>query len=162
MAGTDFFLVIDGITGESADGSMKDKKAMDIESFSWGVSNSGSFGVGGGGGSGKSVFQDLQLIKQVDKGSTALAQSCATGKHYGKATLHVRKAGEGQKEYYTITLTDVLVSSFQAGGSNGQPIVMDSFSLNYAKIEWEYKTQDAKGAMVAGGKFNYDVKQNKA
>lgn len=162
MAATDFFLVLDGIKGESADDKMKSKDAIDIESFSWGISNAGSFSSIGGGGSGKSSFSDLSFMKNVDKSSPALAQHCATGKHIKKATLHVRKAGGGQKEYYTVTLEDILVSSFQASASNGSPVIMDSFSLNYAKIEWKYMVQDAKGAMTAGGDFKYDVKASKA
>ncbi len=160
MATTDFFLILDGIKGETADKQMKDKAAIDIDSFSWGLANDGSFQSIGGGGTGKSSFSDISFMKSVDKSSPALAQHCSTGKHVTKATVHARKAGEGQKEYYTITLEDCMVSSFQTSASG--PIITESFSLNFAKIKWEYKTQDAKGAMVAGGDFKYDVKASSA
>ena len=162
MAATDFCLVIDAVKGETADAKWKEAGGIDIESFSWGVSNAGSMSAIGGGGAGKASFQDIHFVKNVDKSSPALAQCCSTGKHISKAVLHVRKAGDGQKEYYTVTLEDILISSFQASAANGNPIVMDSFSINYAKIKWEYKTQDSKGAMVAGGDFKYDLKMNKA
>ncbi len=159
MAATDFFLVVDGIKGESADKVMKGKAAMDIEAFSWGLTNSGSMAATGGGGSGRSSFQDIHFSKAVDKASPALAQACATGEHIKKATLYVRKAGKDQKEYYTVTLEDLLVSSFSAKAANGDTTVSDEFSLNFAKIKWEYKTQDATGALGAGGELNYDLKQ---
>ncbi len=161
MAASDFFLVIDTITGETEDSVMKAKGAMHVESFSWGLSNAGTMHNAGGGGKGKSAFQDIHFVKNVDKASPAIALKCATGDHIAKAVLTVRKAGKEQKDYYIVTLEDVLVSSFQAGASAaGDATVVDQFSLNFAKIKWEYKVQDVKGVMTAGGEFAYDIKQN--
>ena len=42
----DYFLKIDGIKGESLDDKHKDE--IDVLSFSWGVSQSGSMAFGGG------------------------------------------------------------------------------------------------------------------
>ena len=61
---SDYLLEIDGIKGESTDEKHKDK--LEIDSFSWGVSNSGSMGRGGGGGTGKAEFQDVHFTKQTD------------------------------------------------------------------------------------------------
>ena len=52
MATVDYFLKIDGIEGESRDDKHKDE--IEIESFSWGETQTGSFAVGGGGGAAKS------------------------------------------------------------------------------------------------------------
>ena len=43
----DFFLKLEGIDGESTDD--KHKGELDIESFSWGVTQLGTGGYGGGG-----------------------------------------------------------------------------------------------------------------
>jgi type VI secretion system secreted protein Hcp len=49
----------------------------------------------------------------------------------------VRKA---DKPYLTITLSDVLVSSYQEGnGGGGKPT--ESISLNFTKIEFKYAKQ---------------------
>src|SRR2546428_2911629 len=40
-----------------------------IESFSWGVTPSGTVGGGGGGGEGKATFHDLSFTKRLDKNS---------------------------------------------------------------------------------------------
>ena len=46
-----------------------------------------------------------------------------------------------------VTMSTVLVSSFQTGGSAGGDVVpTDQVSLNFGKIELVYKEQDAKGA----------------
>ena len=61
-----------------------------------------------------------------------------------------------------ITLSDVLVSSYQTGGSAGDIIPTDQASLNFAKIEFEYKEQKADGSLGGPIKGNYDLKINKA
>ena len=118
-------------------------------------------GSGGGGGAGKVSFQDLHCTTNVNKSSPELAFSCASGKHITKAVLHVRKQGGEQAEYYTVTLADVLVSSFQSGGhAGGGALPTDQFSLNFAKIKFEYKLQDEKGVAKPAGTFGWDVKAN--
>lgn len=160
MAAVDFFLKLDGIDGESTDD--KHKGEIDIESFSWGVSQMGAHGSGGGGGAGKAVFQDVHFTTKVGKASPKLMLACATGQHIKKATLTVRKAGGTQEEYYKVTLSDLLVSSYQSGGhSGGDVIPTDQFSLNFSKIEIEYKEQKADGSVGSPVKAGYDVKANK-
>ncbi len=156
----DFFLEIDGIKGESADS--KHKETIEIQSFSWGATNAGSSASSGGGGAGKASYQDLHVTTEVNKASPELMISCATGKHIKKAVLHVRKAGGEQQDYYTVTMSDLLISSYQSGAhSSGDPIPTDQFSLNFSKIEFEYKPQKADGGLGSAVKTGYDVKANK-
>ena len=56
---TDMFLELKGVEGETIDKVYKDKKAMDILAWSWGMSNTGTFHAGSGGGAGKANVQDL-------------------------------------------------------------------------------------------------------
>ncbi len=160
MAKTDYFLEIEGVTGESEDKQFKGK--IDIESFSWGVTQSGSHGGQGGGGAGKASFQDVHFTTTINKSSPVIASKCACGDHIKKAVLHIRKAGGKQEEYLTITLEDLLVSSYQSGGSGGGGEIRpsDQFSLNFAKIKFDYKPQKPDGSLDAAVTFGYDVKQN--
>jgi type VI secretion system secreted protein Hcp len=87
--------------------------------------------------------------------------ACATGEHIQKAKLTVRKAGKEQQEYYVVKLEDVLISSYQSGGHAGGSMPTDQFSLNFSKIEFEYKPQKADGTLEAGIKSGYDVKSSK-
>ena len=156
---TDFLLEIDGIKGESKDKVHKD--TIEVDSFSWGVSNAGSHASNTGGGAGKASFQDIHFTSQVAKASTNLAQACASGKHIKKAVLFVRKQGEQQKDYYVVTLEDLLVSSYQSGDAvGGSSIPTDQFSLNYAKIKFEYKPQKADGDLDAAMTMTWDIKAN--
>ncbi|WP_306222969.1 Hcp family type VI secretion system effector [Bosea beijingensis] len=158
---SDFLLEIDGIKGESKDSKHKD--TIEVDSFSWGVNNAGSHASNAGGGAGKASFQDIHFTSSVGKASTNLALFCATGKHIKKAVLFVRKQGDKQQDYYTLTLEDLLVSSYQSGdAAGGSSIPTDQFSLNYAKIKYEYKPQKADGSLDAALTMSYDIKTKEA
>lgn len=156
----DFLLEIDGIKGESS--HEKGVGQIEIMSWSFGVSNAGSGNVGSGHGSGKASLQDIHFTSHTHKGSVTVFESCATGKHIPKAVLHCRKAGGKQEEYYVVTLTDVLVSSYQQAASDGGTAMpTDQFSLNFSKIELAYKAQKKDGSLDAVVKAGYDVKTSK-
>jgi type VI secretion system secreted protein Hcp len=159
MAIKDFFLKLDGIKGESTDS--KHKGEIEIESFSWGQSNQGSASAPGPGlGSGKVDFQDLHLTKLADSSSPLLALACAKGDHIKTAELFCRKAGGEQMDYYKVKLTDCLISSYQSGG-HGDVLPVDQFSINFAKIEFSFSPQDAKGKLGSPNKMGWDLKANK-
>jgi type VI secretion system secreted protein Hcp len=160
MALFDAFLKLDGIKGESADA--KHKGEIELESFSWGASQTGTAVQGGGLGAGKVAMQDFHITKKVDVASPKLMLACADGEHLKQAVVTCRKAGKDQQEFLKITLTDVLVSSYSMGGTpTGSTIPMEQISLNYAKIEKEYKEQKPDGTLGGTVKAGWDVKANK-
>jgi type VI secretion system secreted protein Hcp len=160
MATVDYFLKIEGIEGESTDS--KHKGEIDLESWSWGESQSGSHSAGGGGGAGKVHMQDFHFVMRMNKASPKLMLACANGQHITKAIMTMRKAGKEQQEYAKITMSDLLISSYQTGGSaKGDIIPLEQISLNYAKIEFEYKEQKADGTLGGAVKAGWDQKANK-
>ena len=159
MAAVDYFLKIDGIEGESQDG--KHKGEIEIQSFSWGATQSGTHAGGSGGGAGKVSMQDFHFSMPINTASPKLFLACASGKHIPKATLVCRKAGDKQQEFMTVKFSDLLVSSFQTGGSSGSDILpTEQISLNFAKIELEYKPQKADGSLDSALKAGWDLKKN--
>lgn len=157
MAAVDFFLKIDGAPGESNQSGHAGE--IELESWGFGETNEGTFARGGGGGAGKVSMQDFHFVMHTNKASPKLFEACATGKHIPSAKLTCRKAGETQQEYYKVTFTDLLVSSFQTSGSGVLP--MDQISVNFAKIEIEYSEQGPDGKLKAPIKAGYDLKQGK-
>lgn len=144
---SDYILDLAGVQGES-----KDKKyagCIDIDSFSWGVSNATSFGDRSGGGTGKASFQDFHFTKGVCKASVQLFKRCASGEHTaGKdAVLHVRKAGKEQQEFYTITLKEFAVSSYSSGGHNAGGGIQESFSIGFTELVFDYREQKPDGTL---------------
>jgi type VI secretion system secreted protein Hcp len=159
MATVDYFLKIEGIDGESTDD--KHKGEIDVASWSWGETQAGTGHEGGGHGAGKVSIQDFHFTMHVSKASPKLLLACASGEHLSKSVLTCRKAGKDQQEYLKITMSDTLVSSYQTGGSGGAVVPVDQVSLNFAKIEFEYKPQKADGTLDAPVKAGWDAKANK-
>ncbi len=129
----DCFLKIDGIEGESADS--KHKGEINVKSFSWGQTNGGTFAFGGGGGAGKVSMQDFHFTMKTSKASVELMLACAGGDHIKSAVLTCRKAGKDQQEFFRITFSDILVSTYQTNAICAtDSLPEDSISLNFAKI----------------------------
>jgi type VI secretion system secreted protein Hcp len=159
MAAVDYFLKIEGVKGESGDS--KHKEEIDVESWSWGETQAGTAGHGSGSGAGKVKVQDFNFVKKVDKASPVLFLACANGTHYKSAILTARKAGKEQQEYLTITMSDILITSFQVGGSGHSDVVpTDQISINFAKLEFQYKEQKSDGTLGAAVKHGYDFFKN--
>ncbi len=159
QAGVDMFLDLGReIPGESKDPNYRDK--VDVLAWSWGMANSGSAHVGGGGGAGKVTFQDLSLTKYVDKASPKLMSLCASGGHLPTATLIIRKPGQEPVEYIKITLSNVLVSSVSTGGSAGEDRLTENVTLNFARVKFEYVPTRENGLPDKAVEFGWDVAAN--
>lgn len=145
----DQFLTLNDIEGEAADETYKGQ--IDVLSWSWGASQSGSMHVGGGGGSGKAAFQDIAVTKWVDKSSPSLMDCVAQGRHIEEATLVVRKAGGKEKlEYLRIEMKGVLITSLSTGGSAGEDRLTENLTINFREYTLKYQPQDEKGAKKGG------------
>lgn len=155
----DMFLDIKGeIEGESQDA--KHKNAIDVLAWSWGLSQSGSFHAGGGGGAGKANFQDISVTKWIDNSSPILQLYCANGDHFTEATLTVRKAGKQPLEYLVIKMSKVMVTSVSTGGSGGEDKLTENISLNFAEVELAYKKQKPDGSGDAAKEFKWNIAGN--
>jgi type VI secretion system secreted protein Hcp len=154
----DMFLELDGVKGESVDKAHKDK--IDILAWSWGLSNSGTFHHGSGGGAGKASFNDITITKYIDAASPNIMLFCANGKHFAKGKIIVRKAGEKPLEYLTIEFDKVLVAAYSTGGGSGEERLTENVTLNFAKVKLEYVTQSEKGGKGTPHAFAWDIAAN--
>jgi type VI secretion system secreted protein Hcp len=139
----DSFLKLDGIDGESR--VDKYENWIEVLSYSWGVAQTTTSGVGSGAGAGKATFQDLHFVANFSKASPELFKRCATGEHIKTGVLSVRKAGEKPLDFYKVRMTDVLVSSFQDGGGGGD-VPIEQISLSFSTVALEFTPQSPTGA----------------
>jgi type VI secretion system secreted protein Hcp len=160
MAVVAYYLKIDGIDGESQDD--KHKNEIDLDTFSWGETNSGDAAYRGGEGAGKVSAQDFHFVMKVNKASPKLMEACASGEGIKKAVLTATKAGKTPQDYLKVTLHDFIVSSYQTlGGHNGDVLPTDHVTLNFSKMEMEYKEQQPTGSLGGTTRGGWDFKTNK-
>ena len=106
----DALLKIEGkdIKGESKIDGHEDE--IDIYSWTWGMTQSGTFHTGKGGGAGKVNVQDLTVTKYVDSSTPDFMMHCCNGAHIPSATLTIRKSGEHPIDFVVIELSKVMVT----------------------------------------------------
>lgn len=156
----DMFIKVGDIAGESVDS--KHSGTIDVLSWSWGMTQSGTTHQGGGGGAGKVKVEDLTFTKYIDKSSTNLMLACCDGTHFPQALLTVRKAGKTPLEYVKITMKEVIVSSVSTGGSGGQDRLTENVTLNFAEFKVEYTPQKPDGTGDATVEAAWNIAGNAA
>jgi type VI secretion system secreted protein Hcp len=158
---TDYFLKLEGPNFEGE--SSKMDKQIDVLSWSWGESNPGQIATGKGLSAGKVSASDLNLMFKLNKSSPYIIKACASGEHIKSATLTCRRSGTEPQDYLIITLSPVVVSSYQTSGSSGgDDLPIDSVSLTFAKIEYKYAPQKADGKLDKQIPIAYDYSAGKA
>src|SRR5690242_16801206 len=134
---SDFFLTIDGIAGESLDRAFP--KSIEVLDWSWGVSSAVS-PAHPGGGTGKSRPSPFTFVARTSVASPKLFLSCAKGTHLKKAVLNARRT-QGPQPYLTITLKDVLVTSYRVAPAPVDAFPLDVVDLEYAAVTITYTPQ---------------------
>jgi type VI secretion system secreted protein Hcp len=149
---SDIFAKLGDIKGESIDDKHKDE--IEVLSYSWGLTNSGSISSQGLA-AGKTVFKDLSMVHHIDVASPSLLKACATGIHLKDATITQRKSGKGQQEFLVIKMNDVIITSVTHGDDPNHS--SEVVSLTFSKVDLEYKPQKPDGSLDAGIHFKYDL-----
>lgn len=136
----DAYLKIQDITTGSVNG-------IELESFSWGVSNSGSPATGDASSAGQVSLSDFSFTARLGPQSPQLFQKCVEGFALQSAVLTL----VGTPSQIMIKFTDVLVSSYKEDeqsvqttrdAETGRAFIneapMESVSLNFSKIEYSF------------------------
>ena len=156
----DIHIKIDTIPGNSEIKGFEGQ--IQLESFSWNMQQTTSFGHSTGGGAGKVNMGDLHFTHHVDKATPKLMIACCVGTHIKDAVLTCRKAGgESSVDFLKIELKDVIVSSVSPSGSNSGDTPTESVTLAFSEYKIEYQEQDNKGAKKGGPVIaGYSVQKN--
>jgi type VI secretion system secreted protein Hcp len=147
----DIFLQIPGVKGETTDTQFASVFAIDVQSWSWGMTQAGGAAMGTGSGTGKVNIQDLSLTKFTDRASPTLMAACCGGTAYGTSAstpvvLTMRKSG-GPKPlvYMQISLFNVTISSVTPATSSTNDLQTEQISLHFGAFQVVYTPQNAGG-----------------
>jgi type VI secretion system secreted protein Hcp len=149
------YLYIDGVEGPST----SKPGCIDILSFSWGVSQTATYGVGASGKeakAGRADFSNLTVMKVLDKTSPFLSDHCASGDILPKVyILYDKPVADGQQDYFRIFLKDALITSVQLSGSNENPT--ESVSFGFQAVEVAYRPEKDDGTLDGALSKGYDL-----
>jgi type VI secretion system secreted protein Hcp len=110
--------------------------------------------AGGGASAAKTEISPISISKLIDKSSPVLFINCATGKRIPTATLYARRDGN-VFDYFTLTLSDLLVSSVTQSAADGG--IIETVSLSFSKITLTYVEQNPNGAPGASVSSSFDL-----
>jgi len=163
--GADMFLAVRSaragdIKGEAAATDHSDE--IVVHGWSWGMTQQvAAAAPTGGGGSARQAGQrrslrPLTVYKRLDKATTSLMAVLGSNDSVRTAVLTMRKAGEGQQDFFKVTLTDGRVVDLDyAADEHGN--VVEQVTFAFAKIEIEYKPQTPAGGRGGATTFAIDA-----
>jgi type VI secretion system secreted protein Hcp len=158
MTSADYFLLLDGIPGESPDRAHPNE--IEAFGFSWGETLTSTIGHGGGMGVGKVAMTPLVVQAATSIATPHLMVTCASGRQLSQARLSVRRVGPdaGSHDYLVITLKEVLVSSLKvyAGESDQRPT--DEISLTFEDITIRVSQQRPDGSLGAAETAEWNLR----
>lgn len=137
------------------------EKWIEILTYSWNMreellaTNTGGIAVAG-----RAAFSDIALTKILDSSSIPIRIQCAVAKKIPSAILDIILYGNYPEPLYQVKLYDVTITGVGSSANEGVEKPRETLSLNYARIEWSYSTQDIKGNIGTPIKGGWDVKKN--
>lgn len=148
------------IQGESQ--SALHNQEIEINSFSWGTTNSAVRSAQGSPKGGKPSVSEITVTKSFDKASPQLFNAVVSSTLIKTAKISISKSTGGKKpeDYLTITMTGVYITSVQATSSRDQPgygIGSETITLNFQTVAIDYKSQRPDGLLVSAGTASYDL-----
>lgn len=140
-ASAGLFIHFDGITGEST--NIDHAGWSNILDVHWGVSATAPTG---GGGAGKTVFDDLSWTQVVDKSVTALFTDIVLGKYIKDATVDFTTTGSQPYTYFQMAFQNVFLTKLTEDGKPSSATMSGAFAYDIISMTYTYQT--ATGQLV--------------
>lgn len=159
--GADAYLAVQtsrtgAIKGESRASGHVDE--IVVRGWQWGMSSNTDAASRGQGGAGvaRRSLRPLIVEKSLDRASTALMTAVAQNDRIKSAVLTMRKAGDAQQDFLKMTLSGAVLMDIDClANESGQ--VIERLTFSYAKLEVEYRVQQAGGQVGAASTFDVDA-----
>lgn len=132
------------------------------DSFSFSAHQPLDLGRGTNRSAGAMSVSEIQLSRQFDSSSTNILAAMFTGKIFETVKIHFLKAGglDGKAfdEFLTVELSDAMFSGISYSGSSGGSMLVESLSLGYTAIKYEYQMQNPdKGGHEGNINASFDM-----
>ncbi|MDX6385874.1 MAG: type secretion system secreted protein Hcp [Blastocatellia bacterium] len=111
--------------------------------------------------SGKPNHQDFTITKYLDQSTPLLNEACCKGDTFKSAEVVVGRNDKGKViQLIKYTLKNVVLSSISIGGGGGDKPV-ETVTMNYNHITWDFLHQKAEGGESGHVPGKWDLAQNK-
>lgn len=134
MSAVDYFLLLDGIPGDSHD--PRHRGEIEVESFTWGESLPVTTGIATGGQTrtGRVTIRPLVVRARTGTATPELLLACASGRLVAQGRLAGRSSEGPGEDFLTITLTRVQVTSLTVAAEQPGGAPTDEVALSFDGI----------------------------
>lgn len=87
--------------------------------------------------------------KLLDSASPAFAEAAAKKTTLPSVVFSARLAGEGQKDFYTVTLASATIANLNTSYASGAATAREEVTFSPRSVTVTYRPQDAKGSLGA-------------
>ncbi len=154
------YIKFDGVDGEAVE--REHKAWSDLLSFGQGLHQPGSGATGATRRRGDVILEDISCAKELDKASPKIAEAVCKGKVFPivEIDLTASYTDAGRVTYYRYELQNVLVTSYNIGGSGqAEDVPSEDFSLNFEEIKVTYTENDSKGKKKGNVEYSWKVEE---
>ena len=145
------------VKGESVAAGHADE--ITVSGWRWGMASNSDAAMrsnADGSAAARRSFRQLVVEKNFDRASTGLMAACATNDKVKQLVLTMRKAGDRQQDFLTITLTGATLQEIDHV-SDATGNVRESLTFSFTHVDVEYRVQLPNGQVGAATTFNADV-----
>jgi type VI secretion system secreted protein Hcp len=149
------FLKIQEIKGDAR--AKGHENEIEVMTWSWGETQS-VFPSEARKSGGSVAMRDVQVTAVTSAASAQLLLHCAAAKRLKSVVLTCEHdTSAGRHKYLTVTLSNVVISSYDIEGSSDQSHAIERFALKFTKIEFNFTP-------LGGGNFtsSWDLSLNTA
>jgi type VI secretion system secreted protein Hcp len=136
------------------------------DSFNIGVNVPLDLGRGTNRTAGTVHISEVSFSRQFDSSSIPLLHATFSGEVFKKMTIHFLKAAgndsKAHEEFLSVELKDAIFSNVSYSGASGGSNMMESLSVGFTAIEFEYKVQKDDGTLEGAKKASFDLLTQKS
>ena len=154
------YMNYDGIQGSVTE--QGHEKWVELQSFQWGIGRAITSATGRGTNREASTpsVSEIVCTKNQDDASIKLFQAALWGEGKNCTIDFVKTASGGQQELYMqVKMEETLISSYSTSAAGGEATgsPMESFSLNFAKVEYNATLGDKSNKQGGSNKAGWDL-----
>ena len=145
----------DGIDGESE--ATDHEKWIEVLAFGFDMHTPTEMMTGTSRRRGDVVFEDIKLVKKIDKATPKLQEALAAGKVYSTVEIHFMKMiGSIEVTYLRYELKNVMVTSY-LNTVDTCGVAQDVLTLNFEEVKMTYTELDEDGSSKGNVEWTWKV-----
>ena len=152
------FLKIAEIKGDAR--NPRHEKEIEVVSWSWGETQNATFSADSKRTGGNVSMRDFAFNAVTGAASSQFLLFCASGKRIKTAILTCEKPEGKGDPFLTITLSDVVLASYDIESAPTSSLPMDRVVLRFNKIEFKYVPYKQDGTADGNFTSSWDLAQN--